>query len=142
MERRDWVLLALSAAANDRLQPVQLQKSLFLLGERVPKLGTDFYKFYPYHYGPFAREIYDDADALAAEGLVSIRRRPGSTWREYCATRDGLERAEQIASEVNPRAWAYLQRAVRWTEELTFEEVVRSIYAHFPKYRSNSVFQE
>jgi len=31
-----------------------------------------FYQFVPYHYGPFAKEIYDDLERLKADGLVSV----------------------------------------------------------------------
>ncbi len=31
-----------------------------------------YYQFIPYHYGPFAKEIYDDLERLRADGLVSV----------------------------------------------------------------------
>jgi len=31
-----------------------------------------YYQFVPYHYGPFAKEIYDDLERLRADGLVSV----------------------------------------------------------------------
>ena len=34
LRRRDWTLLAVAAAGGASLTPVQLQKILFLLGER------------------------------------------------------------------------------------------------------------
>jgi uncharacterized protein (DUF488 family) len=141
MERRDWILLALYVASDNQLQPVQLQKSLFLLGERIGDVGTDFYEFVPYHYGPFAKEIYADADALASEGLLSAEKMARSHWREYSATQEGLDRAAALCSDANDEALAYLRRAVTWTQTRSFNEVVRSIYAHFPNYRANSVFQ-
>lgn len=141
MERRDWVLLALLAAPDKRLQPVQLQKSLFLLQQRGGTLGSAFYAFRPYHYGPFSREVYDDADTLAIEGMLQVDHAPGSYWREYSATEEGLTRARCLSSEAKPEAWAYLQRAVLWVTGLSFNELVRSIYVHFPEYRVNSVFQ-
>jgi len=31
-----------------------------------------FYQFVPYHYGPFAKELYDDLERLKADGLVTV----------------------------------------------------------------------
>jgi len=31
-----------------------------------------FYPFVPYHYGPFAKEIYDDLDRLQSDGFVNV----------------------------------------------------------------------
>lgn len=31
-----------------------------------------YYPFIPYHYGPFAKEIYDDLERLKVDGLVSV----------------------------------------------------------------------
>jgi len=31
-----------------------------------------YYQFVPYHYGPFAKEIYNDLERLKADGLVSV----------------------------------------------------------------------
>src|SRR5258707_9223608 len=73
MERPDWTLLATKFANQSGLSPVQLQKALFLLGKEMPKsVGDDYYHFVPHNYGPFAKDIYSDADALAREGLIAI----------------------------------------------------------------------
>jgi len=32
-----------------------------------------FYEFVPYHYGPFAKEIYADLDSLKKEGLIALQ---------------------------------------------------------------------
>jgi hypothetical protein len=60
MKRNDWLLLAVAAAKDDGLDPVQLQKSLFLLSEKRRDVGTKFHEFEPHNYGPFSKEIYTD----------------------------------------------------------------------------------
>ncbi len=48
MMRKDWTLLTIVAADEHPLQPVQLQKSLFLISRNLPHylLGSDqFYSF-------------------------------------------------------------------------------------------------
>ena len=64
--RSDWTLLAICAGGFRGLSPVQLQKTLFLLGKQLPEAVTaDFYDFQAYHYGPFDRTVYVDAERLS-----------------------------------------------------------------------------
>ena len=142
MNRQDWVLLALFAADGYRLTPVRLQKSLFLLRERGIKESSSldgFYEFEPYAYGPFSRQIYDDALSLADEAKVTIFPSSRASSRQYALTVSGVQAANQIASK-QPRGFPYLGRAVKWTQTLSFAQLVTAIYTHFPQYRENSVF--
>src|SRR5256885_12661208 len=87
MRRSRWVLLALLAAEGHSLNPVQLQKSLFLLGKRRPReVGKGFYHFRAYDYGPFDLAVYTDADELAEQGLVTIDRSMGQSLRRFALT--------------------------------------------------------
>ena len=89
MTRQDWLLLVLAAAGGKPLSPLQLQKSLFLVGYDLAKLvGADFYTFRPFDYGPFDATVYQDAEEQAAQGLVTIRSHP-VTKREFSLTHDG-----------------------------------------------------
>jgi hypothetical protein len=74
MQRQDWLLLVLCAAHQEGLTPVQLQKSLFLVGQELPRhVRSHFYAFFPYNYGPFDPQICRDADRLGKDGFVAIR---------------------------------------------------------------------
>ena len=140
--KRDWTLLAICAADGQALSPVQLQKVLFLLGQKLPKeVGGDFYSFKPYDYGPFDASIYTDADLLAKDGLVAIQTYPGQRWVEYAATTAGMERAEGLKKLANQAATRYLQEVVKWARGLTFQQLVRAIYAEYPKFAVRSVFK-
>ena len=142
MERKTWTLLAIAAGGDSGLEPVELQKSLFLLGEYCrEEVGEPFYEFEPWDYGPFDPAVYDDARELEGEGLVSIGRVPGRRWSDYRITRKGAERAEALKSEVPARASKYLSAIVAWAKRLSFAELVTSIYARFPQYKANSIFQ-
>ena len=69
MTRQDWLLLVLAAADGKPLSPLQLQKSLFLVGYDLARLvGSDFYTFRPFDYGPFDAAVYRDAwDAIGGD---------------------------------------------------------------------------
>lgn len=93
MTPKDWNLLAIAEAQSKPLQPVHLQKSLFLLGENLTRsqLQVDqCYTFRAHDYGPFCSEVYVEAEALCGEGLVRIDRPSGVSYRLCCPTDDGL----------------------------------------------------
>jgi uncharacterized phage-associated protein len=139
LTKRDWTLLAISAAEGEPLSPVQLQKALFLLGQmRADRVGNDFYQFEAHNYGPFSSGIYRDAEALEGDGLVTIQ--SDGRWKKYAATPRGLATAKSLS--VDSGANQYLQRVVAWVRSLSFQALVRAIYARFPDYRANSVFQD
>lgn len=143
MNKRDWLLLTIAAAGGDTLSPVQLQKSMFLLGKKKRKeVGKGFYKFVPYAYGPFCVDLYRDAEELEQEGLVSIHQIMSGRWREYRITPEGSDRAKSIRESVGQDVLTFLEEKVTWVRELSFQELVREIYKMYPKYRRNSVFQE
>ncbi len=140
LKREEWALLAIAAADGAPLEPVQLQKALFLLGKEMPKaVGRDYYRFSPYNYGPFDQLVYADAEALAKRGLVTID--TPRRWAEYAATPEGIQAAKGLAAQVVD-AWDYLRKVVAWARSLTFQQLVRAIYAAYPDQRVNSVFRD
>jgi len=133
-------MLAIGSAKGRGLSPVQLQKVLFLLGKELPTVvGTDFYHFQPYNYGPFDKAVYQDAEGLSYAGYVSIASSGRIT--EYSATPEGSDYAEQIRARAPRLGTEYLTKIVEWAQSLTFSELVRAIYNKYPQYRVNSVFQ-
>ena len=142
MDRQDWPLLAIYFAGGSGLSPVQLQKSLFLIGQELQKtVGDSFYSFIPYNYGPFSLDVYHDADVLATRGLVNITQRTGQNWNCYTITDTGREQAKQVKDSAPPDGVSYLQAVVEWAKGLTFQQLVRSIYKQYPNFQKNSVFQ-
>ncbi len=142
MNASEWTLAAIALAGDAGLSPVQLQKTLFLLGTELPDVvGGAFYNFRKYDYGPFAREIYADAEDLAAQGFVRVARVPGQSWNQYQITDGGRKYAEELMRHAPPRGVTYLRDVVRWAQGLSFETLVREIYKKYPEYRENSVFR-
>jgi uncharacterized protein YwgA len=135
-------LLVVASANGEGFSPLQLQKSLFLVGQcGLPELPSDFYKFVPYNYGPFNPSIYSDADSLAEEGLLEYINVPGQRWSKYAATSTGLARAEETTGNISSEFRNYIKEVVDWVLSLTFSELLRAIYTKYPQFRSNSVFQ-
>ena len=143
MDRKDWTMLVIAAADSAPLQPVQLQKALFLLGENFSRkvLGKNYYKFSAYDYGPFSSEIYEDAEALQSENLISITRSPISRYKLYSTTEAGTEHAAQLRAALPSNAQEYVSSVVKFVQSMSFRELVLTIYKHYPKMRANSVFK-
>lgn len=141
MERKDWTLLVINAAGPSGLSPVQLQKSLFLIGENLrSEVGESFYQFVPYNYGPFDPAVYADADRLILENLVKSVRVESKTWAYYVVTTEGEEKATELRAQISPRAFKYITSVVDWVQRLSFAQLLSAIYAAYPKYKANSVF--
>lgn len=142
IEKRDWVLLAISSTEGEHLSPVQLQKSLFIFGQLMPEsVADDYYEFEPYHYGPFCQAIYSDVEDLERDEYVVSRIPLGRRWREYSITGKGMERAVELRSEVPGDEFNFLARVVNWTRQLSFPQLIREIYQRYPEFKVNSVFQ-
>lgn len=143
MDRKDIVLLVIESASDEGLSPLQLQKSIFIIGQsQLTGLPSDFYTFRPYNYGPFCEEIYKDSDTLVEEGMVFNVPIAGQSWSKYVITPKGQTRSEEIKKENNIGLVDYINDTVQWVSSLTFSELLRAIYAKYPAYSVNSVFQE
>ena len=144
MTPKDWTLLVIAAANGEPLQPVQLQKALFLFGENLTdaqRQTVGFYDFQPYDFGPFAQAIYADADELEAEGLILIMRSRSRAYREYVATPAGLKEAARLRDQLDPAIAEYVRGVVAWVRRLSFDQVVRAIYKKYPRMQVNSIFR-
>lgn len=122
--REDWALLVI--AASDGLLPIQLQKSLFLLGQRFPELGeVGFYQFRPVGRGDFSEQIYLDANAFSKKGLVSIRFSESDANRLYRLTPAGAERAKKLEKELRPGLSQSLRSLVSWVKTRSVDQLLR-----------------
>lgn len=122
--REDWTLLVI--AASDGLHPVQLQKALFLLGQRHPEVTENgFYEFHPVAGGDFSEQIYADAHALAKKGLVSIRFSDEDGSRRYQMKTPGAERAKNLEKQVDPALSRSLRNLASWVRHRSVDQLLR-----------------
>lgn len=145
MTAKDWTLMVIAAGKGRALQPVHLQKALFLsdrLLSNQQKAVDRFYRFDPYDYGPFCAAAYADADSLASEGLITVEQRPSTSYREYSVTPEGAEKAELLRQSIPPEVSTYLDKLVGWVVSLSFNQLVSWIYKNFPDMIVNSVFNQ
>jgi len=143
LRNSDVTLLVIAAAGDAGLTPVQIMKSVFLVGKcGLPDLPSDFYLFSPYNYGPFNPSVYRDVEMLVNEGLVFETREAGRNWSKYIIAPQGIRYAEDLKHHVAHEFSNYIGEVVTWVKSLTFSQLLQAIYAKYPEMRENSVFQE
>lgn len=142
VQRHYWPGVVLSLSPDRKLTPIQIQKSLFLIGQNLQALiGPSFYTFEPHNYGPFSAEIYRDIDELCDEGFVTVRTVVGRDWNEYESTASGLEVASGIIRRIPAPAQEYISNIVNWTRRTPFNELLGAIYKAYPQFAVRSVFK-
>ena len=145
MTPADWLLLlvALDAPA-DGLEPVRVQKALFLLAREGGLPRSERYWFVPYNYGPMSPRIYRDVDALVRRGLLERVPVPGYAWGRVRATPAGRRRAEGLAAGATARerrGLAALRRIRALVTSLGVADLLATIYDRHPEYAIRSVFR-
>lgn len=146
MSRRDWLLILCAyKGAPTGLDPVRLQKGMFLFarsGERPPR---EEYDFRPYDYGPMSPQIYSDLDALVSDGLLAAHEVPGKHWSRYAATDRGrAAAADKLKTLTNARDKRSAQRLYEIKQSIanaSFNELLGRVYEEYPDMAVNSVFR-
>ena len=142
LDQRDVLLLVIAAAEGKPITPVQLQKTLFLIGKaNLTGIPTPLYQFEPYDYGPFDADIYRDAEELASNSLVTRGPAVHGNWTDTLVNSDGQTEAELLQKDLSDPMTQYIQDLTEWVMSLPFSSLVRTIYEKYPEYRVNSVFK-
>jgi hypothetical protein len=146
MTARDWLLLLIAAqGAPGGLDPVRLQKGMFLLAEGASLPARERYRFVPYNYGPMSAAIYGDAEALVRAGLAERRAVPGYSWTRVAVTAAGRARARALAAHdasVTPSRARRVAQIKREIAGLGFSALLREIYRRYPEFAARSAFED
>jgi uncharacterized protein YwgA len=145
MQRRDWLLLLLALRdASEALDPIRLQKGMFLLAQESDLPIVESYKFDQYDHGPGSLEIYRDLNALRGRSLVESVREPGYTWFRYRPTAAGITAAQSILddmSHVQRERALFLQEVKQGVLTMSFRLLLRHVYNGYPEFCHKSVFK-
>lgn len=141
MTKNTLVLAALSSSGGHRYTPVQVQKLMFMVDRELSGLiGAPRFKFRPYDYGPFDKQVYFELDKLARKGFVRIDTE-SSRVRTFSLTQDGRKAGEAALGKFSGPAQDYIRRASDFVTKNSFSRLVAAIYKAYPEMRVNSVFQ-
>lgn len=140
VDRKDWLLSAIAQSGTDGLSPIQIQKIMFLLKMEAKKhVGAAFYEFEAYNYGPFNSTIYRDVETLVEGGFV--RQESAGSYARVMVTSSGLTEAKRLKTALPEGGRKYLKSVVKWVSSVSFNQLLKSIYAKYPEYAVNSVFR-
>ena len=142
--RQDWLLLLLGLRVERHapaLDPVRVQKGMFVLAERNVLPAGERYSFEPYHYGPYSFELRDDLDALVEQGLVAAEAVPGYSWARYRLTEEGLAQLRASFAGADRRRLGEIAGVKQWMCDASFNSLLTAVYDEFPDYATRSVFQ-
>ena len=142
LNKKNLTLFVLGLAEGQSLTPVQLQKAVFLLQQRMPEgvIARDRYEFVPYNYGPFCSQVYKDAKDLAEQGLASVTK-PDDGVQSYAANSHGVKRTQDMLNKMDPSVADRAKSLVSWVRSLSFASLVNAIYEEYPEYKVNSIFK-
>ena len=138
MERDDWLLVAIG---EDMIEPVQVQKTMFMFAQETEVPEAESYEFVPYNWGPCSFEIYTDLDDLIERGMVQ-RFPTGLGWSSYGLTDEGKARAEGLREVADE---SHLQELGEWRDWVTtksFRSLLNAVYEKHPDYAISSVFTD
>ncbi|MEA2220810.1 MAG: hypothetical protein QOJ35_3436 [Solirubrobacteraceae bacterium] len=146
MTRREWLLvLCAYEGAPSGLDPVRLQKSMFLFARSDMIPAQEQYSFKPYDYGPMSSMIYRDLDELVSEGLLARHSVAGKQWSRYAVTERGRTEAEErlhaLRLDHERAAARRLHEIKQHVSSVSFNELLDGVYREHPDMAVNSVFR-
>jgi uncharacterized protein YwgA len=142
MTRRDWLLVYVALkGAPQGLDPVRIQKGMFLFAQEADVPADERYDFGAYLYGPMSSRVYSDIEYLEAEGLIRGEPVPGYTWKRYTATPPGIDVARHLLEDdADATASRKLFEIKKEVASKTFNALLKDVYARYPDYATRSVF--
>lgn len=137
MRKRDWLLIAL----GERLEPIQVQKTLFKFAEESGPPKSERYDFVPYNWGPCSFEIYDGLADLREEGLVEFQP-SGRGWNMYHVTEKGTQAAQELRDSADADLVRTMDDIREYVLSRSFGRLLRDVYADYPKSAERSLFEK
>lgn len=136
MTRRDWLLLLI----GDGLDPIRIQKGMFLFAMESPAPAQEKYAFVPYNWGPFSQPIYGDLESLQRLGLVEREPVPNASYFRYRRTSAGDAATLRHERRASHEALAEMRRIQASINGLGFNALLKRVYRKYPQYASKSLF--
>lgn len=143
MKARERLLLFLALdGAPDGLDPIRIQKGMFLFAQDEAAKAEESYRFVPYNYGPMSKRIYKDLELLESNGHIEAIPVEGQSWARYVATEDGLTEARKLLSQEPSEAPARrLHEIKQEVASKTFSAILDDVYDRYPEYAEKSIFR-
>ena len=113
-----------------------LMKYTFLL-QKEGTTGQTLYHFVPYKYGPFARELYQDLEALAADGFITVTE-TDEEHTEIAIIPSKETMVQRAVAELPEDLQADIAAVVERYGDLAHNDLLATVYQKFPAYATKS----
>lgn len=113
-----------------------LMKYSFLLQMEGSASRRRFYHFVPYHYGPFAKELYTDLEALQQEGLVRVENEAEEDKTKITVTDPA--RAEETLAALPDDLKEDVAAIIETYGDLDHNALLETVYERYPAYAKRS----
>jgi uncharacterized protein YwgA len=123
------------------LDRVRLQKGVFLLEMRGQGAWKGLYGFVPWDWGPYSHDLARDVNRLVQRGLLEEERIEYRRYPRYRTTPDGEAIVTRLAAKLEPREREYIAKVRAYVTSRSFSQLLREVYAKFPKYAEASRFK-
>lgn len=137
MRKKDWLLIAL----GERLEPIQVQKTLFKFAEESGADESERYDFEPYNWGPCSFDIYDDLAELRETGLVEFQP-SGRGWNVYHVTEKGEQAALELRDSVDSDLVSTMDDIREYVTSRSFSRLLKDVYSDYPNSAERSLFEK
>lgn len=147
-ERHKWILLVLKIMGPVKGR-TRLIKLLFLMKFRVGLKKEVSFKFRPWIYGPWSKDIIDDLRDLQRDGLIYEIPEPckESEFKEekvryiYTLTPSGNDLTKELAEKISNDA---LQRLadLRSFNKMSLNKLLKFVYRNYPSFITNSAIMK
>lgn len=113
-----------------------LMKYVFLLQMEGSADRRRLYHFIPYHYGPFAKELYSDLETLKNEGLVRVQH-DGEEGKTRITLVDS-SKAEEVLASLPEDLKQDVAAIVKRYGDLDHNALLKAVYEKYPAYARRS----
>lgn len=142
--RQVILLLFMEDNNGGELDPIRIQKGLFVLSKEVPKEWIPAearHNFVPYLYGPYSFDINSDLKMLVKEGFIKARNKPDVSWKYYSLTEKGKGLVKEKSESMMLELVSYIKTIREFVGELPFDLLLKVVYKKYPEYAAKSVFK-
>ena len=130
MLKRQRVMLWMIHKAGGTASRMQLTKWAFLVSQETVVGKSDaFYRFVPYHYGPFSFCLYQEVDALLRDGCLAEP--DESSW---CLLDDGVTEAKALDTATKNE----VAKILTWYGRKQINDLMSDIYGRYQWFTLNS----
>jgi uncharacterized protein YwgA len=132
----------LAGGAGERypLDPIRVQKAVFLLTQRGSQGWRSLYSYKPYNWGPYSPQLASDMNLMVNIGLVETEEVSWSQYPRYQTTPAGEAQAQVIWTSMNPAETSFIRSVRSYVTSRSFTELLREVYAEYPEFATASYF--